>query len=278
MPALTHAVASRDWPRLVDVIEAFTRQLVFQDPVALARALAMIPLEALQGRTLALAIRHTWPVPPLDPATMPAPALLSPVQLVEVGTSDRARRAIETDLQLAIMYRVKGRYRQSVAYGDEMAELMRIAHAAGVPRVDELIAGGLLQTAITRVARGEYALAIADLEQANEFADVSERASLLGDLAGRLALAHAMRGEFAETARWLAIADDAPKQPGLFANPVQVGAATAHVLLAVSRLDDGSGPDPRPAGDRTGATMTGGRSCCTRARCSRSGGAIGWPR
>lgn len=243
IPALSHAVASRDWPRLMDVIEAYARRLVFDDPVALARALAIIPLEALQGRPLALAIRHTWPVPPLDPATMPAPELLSPVQLVEVGTSEHARRAIETDLQLAIMYRSKGRYRQAVAYGDEMAALMTIAHDAGVPRVDELIAGGLLQTAITRVARGEYRLAIDLLDRAYQFAAVSERTAIVSDLAGRLALALALYGDLSAGADWLAIAEAAPKRSGLFEKRLLVGAVTARALIEVSRLEDGAGDD-----------------------------------
>jgi LuxR family transcriptional regulator, maltose regulon positive regulatory protein len=235
--ALAHAMAAQAWPLIADVIEQFWRLLSFTDIYELARALVLMPPTVLAERPLLVTLRHIVPLPGADPATMPAPALLSAAQISTVARSDQALETINLSLALSILYRTKGEFRRSVAYGEQLATIIRGARAAGIVGVDELTAGGFIQISLPRFARGELDLAIADLLEAYEYAPVSERASAAYDSTGRLAFAYALRGELDETAQWLERQTAAQPQSGQLGPVVDSSGLGARALLAIGGLD-----------------------------------------
>jgi LuxR family transcriptional regulator, maltose regulon positive regulatory protein len=235
--ALAHAMASQSWPLVADVIEKFWRLLAFTDIYDLARALVLMPQSMLAERPIVLTLRHIVPVPAADPATMPAPPLLSAAEVEAVAHSDQAPGAISLSLALSILHRTKGGFRRSVAYGDQSAAIIRAAQRFGTPGVDELIAGGFIQISLPRFARGELDLAIVDLLEAYEYAPVSERASAAYDSAGRLVLAYALRGETSEAIQWLDRQAVAAPQPGQLSPAVDSSGLGAQALLAAGVLD-----------------------------------------
>lgn len=232
--ALSHAVASHSGSVIIEVIESAWRPLLFMHLPELLRALRALPLDAIADRPLVLALRNLVMLVDPDPASMPTP--LTAEQIGEVGRSAGARRAIETNMVVAGMFRNKGMFREASVYAEQMMELVRVARRARISNVDGIVSLAYLHSGIGHQLAGEDERAAADLQASYEHAPQAESEFAFADPAGKLALLYAMRGEFNLAATWLDIESAAVVTDSSFTALVRTAPMVARALIAAEGL------------------------------------------
>lgn len=244
------AFQARDWDRCSELIDRWWPELIYTRAVAVLRQVeAALPVE--QRRAYA----GTWHraeyrgLSPLGQAPIRLP-----------GSPEAARRAwregtAETELRRAlaamISRRVHHHYRASWAVAEQgrtLAELNLVA--SGGPRMS-VAPLWFLQAAVCAELVGEFGAALQMLRAGWHLRAHDLTGVMNADLAGKLAIHAAWRGETAEAASWLARGRPDELEPETwFHRHVLCGYDLTELLLADDRLDEPAAREAQARIDR----------------------------
>lgn len=236
--ALRQAVASCDWPLVVQVIEKSWRQLLYAHPDALFDAFTATPLEAVATSPRALALRDYRHHVPDDLLLAVASLPGSPDELAELGSSEHGPGVIETGLLVGGALRRRGLFYEALTYFNRLHEVIATARGVHTREVAADYPGVQRNLGVTRLLTGDLPGALQPLQASHEFAaDSPRRPYYEADAASKLAVAHALLGETDQTQEWLARCQEA-SPPHTWLDPmIGITAVAAELLLAVDGLD-----------------------------------------
>jgi LuxR family maltose regulon positive regulatory protein len=241
--SLHHAVASQEWPLVIEVIESSWRGLLVDHNEELVDAFVALPLEHVERSPRALALRDAKLHVPDDRLLAAAALPDSRAELVALGRREDADQILDTTLAVLIALRRRGVFALAREYGLRALQVAIAARNAQPAQVRDLYATLHLQVGITQLLAGDVAGAVPTLREAHHKGVGHSLGYAQADAAAKLALTHALLGESDQADAWLALFERTPlRRAPLGRNSwllpaIRNTAAGAELLLALGRLD-----------------------------------------
>ena len=234
--ALKHALAAKDWPLVVRVIDASWRSLLVQDVKRLYDAVTATPPAQLRGSRRALAMRDVMlqvsagdmlsrDVLPADAATL------------EVASrSEHARHLLDDMLAVLVAYRNCAPAEQARTVAVRLLQFARATRTAQPAAVAGLYPGAVAQVGAALLAAGDHDGALDAYREAFRRAPEADLDYLARDASSKLALIHALDGDLHRASVWLGRYEDAPPAASWLTTFFEPAATTAALLTALDRL------------------------------------------
>lgn len=248
--ALKHAIAARNWPLIVEVIQKFWGVLLGIHRELLEAAFQIIPLSEITS-TRVLACRDLMMQAPDDTLlalTPPLPAARSALEAL--GRSAGVNEALETGLLMMMAQRRRGMYREALDYSNRLEIIARVARVARTEESRWHLPPTYMQTGATRLLAGDITGAIAHLQICFHMTSEGHAAHVAADATGRAALSWALLGETRRATTWLERHEAASDPPQWAAALARSAGYAARALVAADRL---MRADARDALDRVQA-------------------------
>jgi LuxR family maltose regulon positive regulatory protein len=235
--ALEHATLAENWRRVIEILEAHSRTLLFGHAYdELYTALGRIPLHQVAGSPITIGLRDLWlnvPDAMLERATeLPE----SREALAELGRRRRASALLEAGYVLLMALGRRGNIRAASGYADRLIQVADAARAAQPAEVRELYPSLHLHAGILRLVAGDLNTGLKWLWRAYERAGDNPRPYLQSDAASKTALAYAVMGDHQRTRVWLDRYEAAPLEAGYLDHRIRCTTNAAELLLAVDQL------------------------------------------
>jgi LuxR family maltose regulon positive regulatory protein len=251
--AIRHAVAARDWPLVVTVIETAWRCLLHGDGRAIRAALTAAPPDALADSAHALALREillfTPGSLPGSPAAAPTPPLpgapASPAGVARLAGAPHLTGVLDSGLLVVAAHRHRGRQAAALSEARRLLQVADLAHATRPADVARHRPALHLAVGVGMILTGDLAAGGAALEVAyrhgSTAAGAPGRFSAAG-AAGLLAMSHAVLGDVTTARRWLGRLDaiGVAAHSDRSVTHLQVASAVTTVLIALEGSDAGA--------------------------------------
>jgi LuxR family maltose regulon positive regulatory protein len=237
--AVRHAVASRDWPLVIEVIESTWRTLYYERG-ELAAAFLALPVEEVTRSPRALALRDSnVPVP--DDRLLRVPMLPEDDgALGLLGRSEKAAETLDTCLAVVVALRRRGAFALARAYGQRALLVARSACQVHTGEVLALAAVLNLHVGITQLLADDTPAALTTLGEAFARGRSHPKGHVENGAAGKLALAHALLGDTDSARSWLRLHHQTPMLSDSWISPLVASTGlAAELLLALDDLDLG---------------------------------------
>jgi len=235
--ALTHALAAKNWPAVVAVINKFWGVLLASHGELLYEAFMVTPLDQVTG-IRALACRDLMLQAPDDTFLDLVPGALpdTRAELEALGRSPEVPDAIGTGIVIMMALRRRGLHGSALDYSNRLEVIAQVARATRTKESGWQLPAMYVQTGATRLLTGDFTGAISHLQTAYHTAHESPMTMVAADSSGRAALAWALLGDTRRATKWLERHDVAPAPPEWFAPVTFSSGHAARALVAIDRL------------------------------------------
>ncbi|PKQ36327.1 MAG: hypothetical protein CVT61_01275 [Actinobacteria bacterium HGW-Actinobacteria-11] len=239
--AVRSALESRDWPLLVSLLGAHWSILFDENPDLLDQVLYAVPGALVRSDPAAAATRDIRLHSLEDPSAQMLGRPLVPEvdDLRELEGYARSRNPLgllRTVASQMIAYRVRGEYLRAARFAELTVSFGRVAVVHAPALIQPRLPNALLQAGITLGLADDIPGAIEALQSAYEQAPLGRAHHVERDAAGKLALFHALHGDYRRAAQWAARYDDASITESPHSGRLNRTGRLAHALIATETL------------------------------------------